>query len=71
MNEEEGCPASHVLLGNLIDGLKRSERRTDFATHLESSADRYKEFHLWLRLNDVAFVSVPFRLLPTEEDPKE
>lgn len=70
MNEEEGCPASDVLLGNLIDGLERSERRTDFVKHLESSTDRYKESHLWLRLNDVAFVSVPFPLLPTEEDPK-
>ena len=70
MNEEEGCPASDVLLGDLIAALERSDRKTDYMKHLQSDAERSKEAHLWLRLNDVAFVSVPFSLLPIEKAPE-
>ena len=67
MSGEEGWPASDVLLGDLIAALERSDRSTDYMKHLPSDAARYREAHLWLRLNDVAFLSVPFRLLPVEK----
>lgn len=67
MSEEEGWPASDVLLGDLVAALERSDRHTDYMKHLPSDAERYREAHLWLRLNDVAFISVPFDLLPVEK----
>lgn len=67
MSEEEGWPPSDVLLGDLIAALERSDRSTDYMRHLPSDAARYREAHLWLRLNDVAFISVPFSLLPVEK----
>ena len=71
MNEEEGCPASDVLLGDLVAALGRSDRNTDYMKHLQSDAERFKEAHLWLGLNDVAFISVPFDLLPREAESLE